>query len=177
MSFHGKLLEAQINIPTLPLSQTRTQTTDNRYKMSSSDCTQVGPNCPADGSGLSYPPSLVASIIFSAIFGVSLAFHLFLGVKFKTWSFLACYLLGSTAEAAGYIGRIFLHSNPYNLNTLVVFLIGEEERLLILLMIRFLVQIVSLTMGPAFYSAGLYLCLARMYSPFSISISAFERLI
>lgn len=83
----------------------------------SSNCTQVGPDCPADGSDLSYPPSLVASIIFSAIFGVSLAIHVFSGVKFKTWSFLACYFLGSTSEVAGYIGRIFLHSNPYNLNT------------------------------------------------------------
>jgi hypothetical protein len=93
----------------------------------SSDCTQVGPNCPADGSGLSYPPSLVASIIFSAIFGASLAFHIFLGVKFKTWSFLACYILGSTSEVVGYIGRAFLHSNPYNLNTLVIILINGKE--------------------------------------------------
>ncbi|KAH8689095.1 RTA1 like protein-domain-containing protein [Talaromyces proteolyticus] len=118
----------------------------------SSNCTKVGPDCPADGSGLSYPPSLVASIIFTVIFCTSLAIHMFLGIKLRTWSFLACYILGSTSEAVGYIGRIFLHSNPYNLST-------------------FLVQIVCLTTGPAFYSAGLYLCLARIIVVYGEKIS------
>jgi hypothetical protein len=85
--------------------------------MSSSNCTAVGPNCPADGSGLSYSPSIAASSIFAALFGFSLIMHIFLGWRLRTWSFLAAYVLGSSAETAGYIGRILLHSNPYNLNT------------------------------------------------------------
>lgn len=132
--------------------------------MSSSDCTEVGPNCPADNSSLSYPPSLAANIIFAALFGFSLILHIFLGWRLRTWSFLAAYILGSSAETAGYIGRILLHSNPYNLNTRVYSMnLGTLLQSLLTYYQSFLVQIVCLTMGPAFYSAGLYLCLARMY--------------
>ncbi|EED16677.1 conserved hypothetical protein [Talaromyces stipitatus ATCC 10500] len=117
-----------------------------------SNCTTVGPNCPADGSGLSYPPNLAANIIFAALFGFSLIVHIFQGWRLRTWSFLAAYALGSSTEVVGYIGRILFHSNPYDLN-------------------RFLVQIVCLTMGPAFYSAGLYLCLARIVIVYGEEIS------
>jgi uncharacterized membrane protein len=83
------------------------------------DCTEVGPNCPADGSSLSYPPSLIASAIFTAIFAISLLCHSGLGLKYKTWSFMGVYCTGSLLEVIGYVGRALLHNNPYNLNTSV----------------------------------------------------------
>jgi hypothetical protein len=85
-------------------------------KMSSDSCTKIGPGCPPDGSNYSYAPNLVASIIFTVIFSVSLICHTVLGLKTRAWSFLTAYLLGSICEVVGYIGRILLHNNPYSLN-------------------------------------------------------------
>ncbi|KAK9237840.1 RTA1 like protein-domain-containing protein [Lipomyces kononenkoae] len=118
----------------------------------SSTCKEIGPSCPADGSDLSYAPNLIASVVFVVVFGTSLVLHGILGWKTRTWSFLVAYFLGSSSEVIGYLGRIFLHSNPYKLST-------------------FLLQIVCLTTGPAFYSAGLYLCLARIAAVYGENIS------
>lgn len=106
-------------------------------------CTEVGPDCPADGSSLGYPPNLVINIIFMGVFGTSLVCHLVQGWRAKTWTFMAAMCLGSNSEVIGYLGRVLMHSNPYRLST-------------------FLVQIIFLTQGPAFYAAGLYLCLSRL---------------
>jgi hypothetical protein len=86
--------------------------------MTSPKCTQIGPNCPPDGSSLSYPPNEAASIAFAVIFATSLALHLGLGWKTRTWSFLVAFSLGSSSEVVGYIGRAMLNKNPYNLSTL-----------------------------------------------------------
>ncbi|KAI5459594.1 RTA1 like protein-domain-containing protein [Mariannaea sp. PMI_226] len=120
--------------------------------MAESNCTEIGPGCPADESSLSYQPNLIANIIFTGIFAVSLFVHAVLGWKTRTISFLVSYMLGSTCETVGYIGRIMLHNNPYKLSS-------------------FLMQIVCLTTGPAFYSAGLYLCLARIVVIYGEKIS------
>lgn len=83
------------------------------------DCTAVGPMCPADGSSLGYPPSIIASGIFVTVYTVSLVCHLALGFKHKTWVFMSVYCTGSLLDVLGYVGRIFMHNNPYDLNTLV----------------------------------------------------------
>jgi hypothetical protein len=84
--------------------------------MSSSNCTEIGPNCPADGSSLSYQPNLIVNIVFAAIFGISFIVHVIIGWKTRTISFLIAFLLGSSSETVGYIGRIILHNNPYKLS-------------------------------------------------------------
>lgn len=84
------------------------------------DCTRVGLLCPADGSSLGYPPSLIASCIFAATFGLSLVCHFALGFKHKTWVFMGVYCTGSLLEVLGYVGRILMRNNPYDLNTLVL---------------------------------------------------------
>lgn len=132
--------------------------------MSLMECTKVGPDCPPDGSSLSYPPNRVASSIFMVIFGASLICHCLMGFKTRTWSFLVAYLLGSTAEVIGYIGRILLHNNPYDLNTYDLSWPMNNGEPFLMDANRFLVQIVCLTTAPAFFSAGLYLCLGRMYA-------------
>lgn len=83
-----------------------------------SNCTAVGPTCPADGSSLTYPPSLIASIIFGALFAISLVCHFALGLKYKTWVFMSVYCTASLLEVIGYIGRILVRNNPYDLNSL-----------------------------------------------------------
>ncbi|KAE9368867.1 RTA1-domain-containing protein [Stipitochalara longipes BDJ] len=117
-------------------------------------CKQIGPDCPADGSSLGLAPNIAASVIFLLIFNFSSICHLTLGWKYKTWSFMIAMMLGSSSEVVGYIGRILMHNNPYRLST-------------------FLMQIVSLTTAPAFYSAGIYLCLSRMQVPVSSTVIVF----
>ncbi|KAF2496717.1 sphingoid long-chain base transporter RSB1, partial [Lophium mytilinum] len=116
------------------------------------ECTEITPQCPANGSGLSYPPNVAASIISLYIFALSVPAHVFLGWKHKTWTFMAAMLLGSSFEVTGYLGRALLHSNPYKL-------------------ITFLIQIVTLTQGPSFYSAGIYLCLSRLVVVYGVTLS------
>ncbi|RFU36250.1 hypothetical protein B7463_g106, partial [Scytalidium lignicola] len=120
--------------------------------MASMTCEEIGPGCPADGSSLGYPPNIAASVIFMGLFGASLLGHTVLGWKHKTWSFMIAMFLGSSSEVVGYLGRILMHNNPYRLST-------------------FLIQIVCLTTAPAFYSAGLYLCLSRIVIAYGEGIS------
>ncbi|OBT91738.2 hypothetical protein VE01_10229 [Pseudogymnoascus verrucosus] len=112
----------------------------------------VGPDCPADGSPLGYAPNLAASIAFLSLFAVSLIAHVVWGIRYRTWTFMVCMVLGSMTEVIGYVGRVFMHKNPYNLST-------------------FLVQVVCLTTAPAFYSAALYLCLGRIIMIFGRDFS------
>ncbi|TVY82818.1 Sphingoid long-chain base transporter RSB1 [Lachnellula suecica] len=107
-------------------------------------CTEVKPQCPVDGSPLGYPPNLAASVVFTTLFGISIIGHIVLGWKYKTWAFLIAMLLGLSIETLGYLGRVSMHFNPYNLNSL-------------------LIQIVALSIAPTFYNAGLYLCLSKIY--------------
>jgi hypothetical protein len=123
-------------------------------------CKEIGPNCPSDGSSLGYAPNMAASVIFMGLFGISLVGHVVLGWKYKTWTFLVAMFLGSSSEVVGYLGRVLMHQNPYKLSTSVS--PASVFYYLLLMPHRFLVQIVSLTTAPAFYSAGLYLCLSRM---------------
>lgn len=120
----------------------------------------VGPDCPADGSPLGYAPNLAASIAFLSLFAVSLIAHVVWGIRYRTWTFMACMVLGSMTEVIGYVGRVFMYKNPYNLSTYV--LIIRMICMIVDQFCRFLVQVVCLTTAPAFYSAALYLCLARM---------------
>lgn len=63
---------------------------------------------------------MAASVIFMALFGVSLVGHAVLGWKYKTWTFMVAMILGSSFEVAGYLGRILMHNNPYRLSTFVI---------------------------------------------------------
>lgn len=87
--------------------------------MATMKCKAIGPDCPPDGSSLGYAPNMAASIIFLALFSISLVGHLALGWKYKTWTFLIAMGLGSSSELIGYLGRILMHNNPYKLSTLV----------------------------------------------------------
>jgi hypothetical protein len=87
--------------------------------MASMKCTEIGPDCPPDGSSLGYAPNMAASIIFMGLFGGSLIGHIALGWKYKTWTFLIAMILGSSSEVIGYLGRVLMHNNPYKLSTLV----------------------------------------------------------
>ena len=62
---------------------------------------------------------------------------------------------GLGLEAAGYAGRVMAHSNPFEFNA-------------------FLIYIVCLTIAPAFITAAIYLCLARIMVVYGESNARFK---
>ncbi|KAL3457023.1 RTA1 like protein-domain-containing protein [Aspergillus heterothallicus] len=104
------------------------------------DCDKVTPDCPVEGTIYGYSPDLAANAAFCAIFSICCLVQFIQMVKWRLWFFGVAMMLGCFCEAVGYIGRILLHNNPYSST-------GFE------------IQICTLTMGPAFWSAAIYLTL------------------
>ncbi|CAD6593741.1 MAG: hypothetical protein ASARMPRED_007904 [Alectoria sarmentosa] len=109
------------------------------------NCTLTpGPQyCPANVGVYEYRPSLAANSVFITLFGVALATHLVLGIRYKTWAFLFAIFWGCASEMIGYGGRVLMWGNPFSFT-------------------GFLVQIICITLGPAFYSAAIYLTLSKI---------------
>ena len=103
--------------------------------------------CPVAGTIYGYEPNLGANIFFAAFFGFALLVQLYLGIRYKTWTYMIAVAAGCAAECIGYIGRIMLHSNPYS---------GDG----------FDIQIVCLIFAPAFLAAGIYLTLKHIVIQF-----------
>ena len=64
-------------------------------------------------------------------------------------------VLGLALEIVGYVGRIWIHSSPFTQNP-------------------FLINIIGLTIGPAFLAAAIYLCLSRIIVVYGESFSRFK---
>jgi hypothetical protein len=107
-----------------------------------SNCTVK--TCPILTSFYNYRINLAPNVAFLALFAVAVPW--FLGVWLYTkrgfW-FMTVMLFGLAAEILGYIGRILSYHDQWNQN-------------------GFLIMTVCLTLGPAFFSAAVYLCLARI---------------
>ncbi|KAF2134861.1 RTA1-domain-containing protein [Dothidotthia symphoricarpi CBS 119687] len=105
-----------------------------------------------------YNPSLAANWIFCILFGLSTVAFLTQGIFRKGWlSFTIAMTAGCVLEVVGYIGRIMAHNGQY-----------KET--------PFLIQIVCLTIAPAFFAAGIYLCLSRIILAFGADISRIKPL-
>ncbi|MCJ1389508.1 hypothetical protein MMC18_002365 [Xylographa bjoerkii] len=106
-------------------------------------CKVISSECPVQDSIYGYYPNLGVNAFFAAFFGVCLVIQAAQGIKYKSWSFTIPFAIGCLAECIGYVGRVLLHSNPWD-NT------GFE------------MQICCLIMAPAFLAAGIYLTLMHM---------------
>ena len=112
--------------------------------------------CPIKPFGqLFYIPNLAGNILYLVIFSLALVLQCGLGYYYRTWGFLVAMAAGMVLEIIGYVGRIMLHNNVFDNNDFIIYLVG-------------------LTIGPAFYSAGIYLCLARVIAVFGASVSYFS---
>lgn len=69
--------------------------------------------CPLEYSLYGYLPSIPANATFIALFGLAACLHIFLGVRWRQWSFMGCMLAGCVAEIVGYAGRVAMHHNPF----------------------------------------------------------------
>lgn len=104
---------------------------------------------------LTYLPSVWGNAIFVGVFGLLLLVQIFLGIKYKTWGFMAGLLLGIALEVAGYIARILLHYSIFDKNYFILYL-------------------TFLTTAPAFISAGIYICLSRIIMLYTPNLSRFQ---
>lgn len=109
--------------------------------------------CPLDLSYWAYLPSLAANGLFLGLFTLSLM--LFIGQSMLSKRFLGftiAMVSGCILEVLGYAGRLWSWYQPFNEN-------------------GFLIQIVCLTIAPAFLAAGLYLTLSRIVMTFGAANS------
>lgn len=104
-----------------------------------------------------YIPSLGGNAFFAASFAVFILLNLLFGTRHKTWGYMVSITLGLIGEVVGYIGRILLHQNPFDPT-------GNN----------FLLYLVPLTISPAFLSAAIYLCLARIVVVYGEHLSRFR---
>ena len=76
--------------------------------------------CPIDQANIQYVPSLAGNSLYLSIFAILLVAQLYLDIRCRTWGFLAGMVVGGLLEIAGYVGRILLHSDPFNFNYFLV---------------------------------------------------------
>lgn len=112
------------------------------------NCTTPSLVCPIDSSYYYYRLSLASNVVFITLFGISvLAFLITFITTRRALAFSVAMLSGTILEVIGYGGRIMSWQNQWSQN-------------------GFLIQIVCLTIAPAFMAAGLYLCLRRIVYTF-----------
>lgn len=77
-------------------------------------CTKVTPECPVAATTYGYYPNLAGNSFYVAFFGLCLLVQLFIGIKQRTWTYMLALGVGTFGEMVGYIGRVWMHSNPWN---------------------------------------------------------------
>ncbi|KAM0232528.1 hypothetical protein ACHAPO_007684 [Fusarium lateritium] len=111
--------------------------------------------CPVEWSVYQYRPSLAANGTFIALYAFAMITHIILGIRWRQWFFMSFMILGCLFEIIGYIGRIILYHNPFNFG-------------------GFMIQIVFVTSGPVFYTAAIYVTLAKTIKHFAPEVSRFR---
>ncbi|PYI07199.1 RTA1-domain-containing protein [Aspergillus sclerotiicarbonarius CBS 121057] len=111
--------------------------------------------CPLEASILRYRPSIPSSCVCIAIFGLSLALHLFQGLQKRTWGFMVSIISGCILEILGYIGRLIIYDNPFDFS-------------------GFLMQIICITVAPVFFCSAIYVLLSQVINHIDASISRFN---
>lgn len=123
--------------------------------------------CPLNLSYWGYRPSLAANIIFTVLFGLSTI--LFLGQAVLSRRFLGftvAMVSGCILEVIGYIGRDLSYYNPFAEVCTHRNVLKPKQMLKLLEQNPFLIQIICLTIAPAFLAAAIYLCLSRIVITF-----------
>lgn len=98
--------------------------------------------CPLEWSVYQYRPGLATNIVFLIMYAIAMLIHIYLGIRWKQMGFMIFMILGCLVEIIGYVGRIVMYDNPFDFN-------------------GFIIQIVCITTGPVFYTAAIYITLAK----------------
>jgi RTA1 like protein len=107
------------------------------------NCTRITPECPIEDTTYGYYPNIAGNAIYVVIFAICALAQIGLGITYRVKFYSTLVFLGCTGEAVGYIGRIVLHSNPWN-------------------DAGFILQVLLLIISPSFLAAALYLTLKQL---------------
>jgi len=99
--------------------------------------------CPLDCAYVHFLPTVGGNAAYAAILGLLLIAQVGLGIRYRTWGFMVGMIFGLLLEVLGYVGRALMHQNPFDFN-------------------YFLLYLIPLTIGPAFITGSIYLCLSRI---------------
>ena len=99
-----------------------------------------------------YIPSLAGNAFYLGMFVLLLSIQCVLGIQYRVWGYLFGMFGGLVLEILGYVARIRLHYDVFDENTFTTYVIGT-------------------TIGPAFFSASIYLCLGRIIPVFGNDLS------
>ena len=69
--------------------------------------------CPLSEAYVEYVPSLAGNAFYLGVFAVLLVAQVVLGIRYRTWSYLAGLFGGLVLEIIGYAGRLQMHYNPF----------------------------------------------------------------
>ncbi|KAK4506209.1 hypothetical protein PRZ48_004174 [Zasmidium cellare] len=104
--------------------------------------------CPVATSFYSYRINLAANLAFLILFSLLTLSYLAIWLLIRRGhTYATVMILGTISEIIGYAGRVWSYYDQWN----------ETP---------YLIQIICLTIAPAFYSAGVYLCLAGIVRVF-----------
>ncbi|TLD36329.1 sphingoid long-chain base transporter RSB1 [Venturia nashicola] len=99
-----------------------------------------------------YAPSLAWNALFLSIFALSTLVHFCQGMYYRMWTFIVAICLGGICEVIGQTGRLILHNDP----------LSDPG---------FKLQLIFLTLAPAFLAAAIYLNLKHLVLTFGSSFS------
>ncbi|KAK1996711.1 RTA1 like protein [Colletotrichum falcatum] len=99
-----------------------------------------------------YRPSVAGNALFLAIMALIAACQVYLGTRHKTKGFMVTICLGLLTEVVGYVARVLLNGNPFSRD-------------------YFLWYLITLTIGPVFIAAAIYLTLGRIVVVHGASVS------
>lgn len=102
-------------------------------------------------------PSYGGNMAMAIIMGIFMGIHTVLGCWAQQWWFVICFFAGTGLEMAGYIGRTLSADDVVNLD-------------------YFLVQIICLTIAPAFLMGGIYYLLAELVVIYGTDFAALKPL-
>ncbi|MAD82233.1 MAG: hypothetical protein CL912_04660 [Deltaproteobacteria bacterium] len=118
---------------------------------STDDCNFVSPTCLVEDTVYGYTPNLGGNAFYAIVFAICALIQFYYIFRFwRAWkTFSVLTFIGCCGECCGYIGRIFLHKNPWDGAALPI-------------------QLVLLMVSPSFLAASLYTtmrALVRYFGP------------
>ncbi|KAL2844061.1 RTA1 like protein-domain-containing protein [Aspergillus pseudoustus] len=99
--------------------------------------------CSIEDAYIHYQPSIPGNAIYIALFGILLVAQVVQAPLYRMWGFSVSMFAGLVLEVLGYAARILFHDDPFNFDW-------------------FLMNLISLSLGPVFFCAALYFLLGRI---------------
>ncbi|KAB5581257.1 RTA1 like protein-domain-containing protein [Coniochaeta sp. 2T2.1] len=115
-------------------------------------CRGVSSLCPVTATTQGYYPNKGINLFFAIGFGIAAVATFAVGMKKKTWTYMALITTGCCLELAGYVARVCLHDNPWNRDA-------------------YETQIVAIILAPTIICVSIYLTLKHVCLALNPNIS------